>query len=200
MEHGSVATAAGAERGSGSHERGPSEEPEIDAALGRGDHRAALALCARRHGAAVGRLCMAMVGSQSEAEDIVQETLLAAHDSFADFRGDGPIRAWLFAIARRKCARHLERRVRRDSRLRLVHDSSRGEAADELVARRQRADHARAALDAIRPSEREALLLRYVAELSFREIGSALSIDEAAARKRVSRAIARLRDSLGAEK
>ena len=62
--------------------------------------------------------------------------------------------------------------------------------------RRQRAERARAALEQIRPSEREAVVLRYAAELSFREVGEACGIDEAAARKRVSRALARLREAL----
>jgi RNA polymerase sigma-70 factor (ECF subfamily) len=66
--------------------------------------------------------------------------------------------------------------------------------ADELIQARQRAEAARALLREVRPSEREALLLRYVGELSFREVGEACGIDEAAARKRVSRALARLRE------
>ena len=171
-------------------------DQEIAQALASTDHRLALSLCARHHGAAVGRLCMALVGTQAEAEDLAQETLLAAHDAFGDFRGEGSIRAWLFGIARKKCARHLERRVRRESRLRLVHDATRADAADEQFHRRQRAEQARAALEQIRPSEREAVVLRYAAELSFREVGEACGIDEAAARKRVSRALARLRDAL----
>jgi RNA polymerase sigma-70 factor, ECF subfamily len=168
----------------------------IALALEKGERRLALALCAREHGPALGRLCMAMAGSQTEAEDLVQETLLAAHGAFDGWRAEGSIRAWLFAIARKKCARHLERRVRRDSRLRLVHDATRSDGADELLQRRQRAEHARAALEQIRPSEREAVVLRYAGELSFREVGAACGIDEAAARKRVSRALARLRDAL----
>jgi RNA polymerase sigma-70 factor (ECF subfamily) len=171
-------------------------DQEIARALASTDHRLALGLCARHHGAAIGRLCMALLGTQAEAEDLAQETLLAAHGAFGDFRGEGSIRAWLFGIARKKCARHLERRVRRESRLRLVHDATRADAADEQFHRRQRAEQARAALEQIRPSEREAVVLRYAAELSFREVGEACGIDEAAARKRVSRALARLRDAL----
>lgn len=171
-------------------------DPDIARALASKEHRLALGLCAHHHGAALGRLCMALVGTQAEAEDLVQETLLAAHDAFEDFRGEGSIRAWLSGIARKKCARHLERGVRRESRLRLVHDSTRADGADEQFQRRQRAERARAALEQIRPSEREAVVLRYAAELSFREVGEACGIDEAAARKRVSRALARLRDAL----
>jgi RNA polymerase sigma-70 factor (ECF subfamily) len=169
---------------------------EIARALADKQHRIALGLCARHHGAALGRLCMALLGTQAEAEDLTQETLLTAHDAFEDFRAEGSIRAWLFGIARKKCARHLERRVRRESRLRLVHDATKNDGADEQFQRRQRAERARAALEQIRPSEREAVLLRYAAELSFREVGEACGTDEAAARKRVSRARARLRETL----
>jgi RNA polymerase sigma-70 factor (ECF subfamily) len=81
----------------------------------------------------------------------------------------------------------------------LIHDASREDSTDELYALRQRAERARRALDQIRPSEREAVILRYVGELSFREVAIACGIDEPAARKRVSRALARLRETLSHE-
>ncbi len=165
-------------------------------AIAAGDLGTATALCARHYGASLGRLCMAMMSSQAEADDLVQETLLAAHDGFASFRGEGSVAAWLFGIARRKCARQLERRGRHEARLRLVFDADRQPATDELCARRERAERARAALNEVRPSEREALLLRYVAELSYGEVGEACGVDEPAARKRVSRALSNLRSIL----
>jgi len=163
---------------------------EIVAAIQRGDRRGALSLCARRHGAALGRLCMALLGSQTEADDAVQETLLAAHAGFDDFRSDGSLRAWLFGIARRRCARVKERR----GAVRPGTDAADERTADELLDVRRRAERARDLLERVRPTEREALLLRYGAELSFREVGEAAGVDEATARKRVSRALARLRE------
>ena len=71
--------------------------------------------------------------------------------------------------------------------------------AAELALDRERAERARAALGRLKPSEREAVMLRYEAELSFGEVAQAMAIDEAAARKRVSRALARLREDLGRE-
>lgn len=174
------------------------DEEEVVAALARGDRRGALMICARLHGPALGRLCMALTGSQADAEDLAQETLVEAHRALDGWRREGSLRAFLMTIARRKCARHLEKRARRAARLRLVHDESTpiSAEAEKLVLLRQRADRARAALEAVRPSEREALLLRFGAGLSFREVGIACGIDEAAARKRVSRAIARLKETL----
>lgn len=172
----------------------------IEEAIARGDFRLALALCARTYGSPLGRLCLAMTGSQAEAEELVQETLLAAYDAFPQFRGEGSVKAFLYAIARRTCARSIERRARRDARVRLVHDGEgaggcEGDASD-LAARRQLGQRTRRALDALRPSEREALLLRYQAELPFRDVALACGCDEAAARKRVSRALERLRELL----
>src|SRR5690242_11217347 len=159
-------------------------------ALEAGDKRRALTLCMRSHGSAVGRLCMALLGSQAEADDAVQDTFVAAHAAFDGFRGQGSLRAWLFGIARRRCARALERRGTRTDETEARH----APGADELLEARRRAERARALLAEVRPSEREALLLRYVGELSFREVAEACGIDEPAARKRVSRALARLRE------
>jgi RNA polymerase sigma-70 factor (ECF subfamily) len=168
-------------------------DADILQALRDGDRRRALSLCARHHGPALGRLCMALLGSQAEADDAVQETLLAAHASFDGFRGDGSLRAWLYSIARRRCARALERRGAGE---RPVPSREAAAFGEELLETRRRAERARALLAGIRPTEREALLLRYLGELSFREVGEACGIDEAAARKRVSRALARLREAV----
>ncbi|MCS6901714.1 MAG: sigma-70 family RNA polymerase sigma factor [Myxococcales bacterium] len=168
----------------------------IERAIQRGEHREALARCARAYGPALGGLCMAFVGSQAEAEELVQETLLAAHDAFPQYRGEASIRAFLFGIARKVCARAVERRARRDARLHLVQDDLHQQDASEMTATRQRALKAREALTTLKPTEREALLLRYEADLSFREVAEACGCDEAAARKRVSRALMRLRETL----
>ena len=174
----------------------PDPEREVVLALEKQNSRGALELCAQHYGASIGRLCMALVGSQTEAEDLVQETLLAAHDGFGEWRREGGLRSWLFGIARRKCARHLERRTRQSRKLELVPSAPESDSGEALAILRQRAEAARSALSEIRPTEREVLLLRYEAELSFKDVGSACGIDEATARKRVSRALQRLRSSL----
>ncbi len=187
---------------SAAQSEGPQVSPEDQAIIGAiadGRHREALSLCAKQHGAAIGRLCMALTGSSSEADDLTQESLLDAHAGFAGYRAEGSLRAWLLTIARRKCARHIEKSSRQRSRLRLVVDASRTDTTEELVVLRQRAEKARAMLEQVRPSEREALWLRYGSELSFREVGQACGIEEAAARKRVSRALCKLRDVAGSK-
>lgn len=166
-----------------------------------GAYRDAVGLAARQHGEAIGRLCMALLGSQAEAEEATQETLIAAYDAMASYRGEGSVKAWLMGIARRICARRLETRTRQQAKLRLIFDASSGaQLPDDALERQRMAQRVRAALEELRPSEREALVLRYGADLSFREVGQACGIDEAAARKRASRALNRLRAVFAGER
>lgn len=167
-------------------------DAEIIDALARKERERAAQLLVAEHGRAIGRLCMALLGSQSEAEDALQETLVAALDGLEAFRDDGTLRAWLGSIARRRCARRSTERSREHDAKQLLRA---GETSAETGhgERLSMARRARLLLHDVRPTEREALVLRFAAELSFREVGEACGIDEVAARKRVSRGLARLR-------
>lgn len=194
----STSTGPREEGGAAAHGMDGPAHSDIVAAITDGDFDRALTLCVREHGAVLGRLCVAMVGSQNEADDLLQDTLLTAHQSFGTWRGEGTIRGWLCGIARNKCLRHLEKQRRRQGKLRLVQPGERVDPED-VASLRQRASRARAALEQIKPTEREALLLRYVGQLSFSEVAMVCGMDEAAARKRVSRALLRLRSQLADE-
>jgi len=178
----------------------PVAPPEpVGELIAAGQHREAIAECARTYHKVLGRLAMALVGSQADADEVVQETLLRAHRAMPTYRGEGSVKAWLCGIARHVCAHVLETRKRGTNlgdELAVVPGDGASRDAFEL---RRRARALRGALDQLKPSEREALVLRYVADLSHREIAVACGIDEAAARKRISRALARMRSVLPAE-
>lgn len=162
--------------------------------------RDAVDLCARQLGRTVGRLCMGLLGSHAEADEAAQETFLAVALAIGQYRGEGTVRAWVLSIARRTCARRLETRTRLSGRLALVVDARPEHAwPDEDVDARRRGHRVRQALEQLRPSEREVLLLRYESGLGFKEVAQACGVDEATARKRASRALDRLRKLLPIE-
>ncbi len=71
-----------------------------------------------------------------------------------------------------------------------------GDSPSAAVRRDEVRDQVRAALEAMAEQEREVLILRYLEQLSAREVGAVLGIGEAAAKKRALRALRRLRELL----
>lgn len=64
------------------------------------------------HGDVLFRFAKVRVGRSDAAEDLVQETLLAALRGQQQFRGEADERTWLLAILKRKVVDHLRRRQR----------------------------------------------------------------------------------------
>jgi RNA polymerase sigma-70 factor (ECF subfamily) len=147
------------------------------------------------------------------ASDLVQETLLNAHEHFDQFRGgtEVELRAWLRRIFLNKLA-DLRKRYRpggkRDPRLEvpLAGEGSSGDPAGAVPdgatspsGRAMAAEQERAvqqALGRLPPDYRAALLLRIWEGLPFEEVGRALGLSPNAAEKLYARAVRRARREL----
>ena len=66
--------------------------------------------------------CYRILGSTQDAEDMVQETLLAAWRSLESFEGRSSLRAWLYRIATNRCLNALRARSRRPKELQPMAD------------------------------------------------------------------------------
>jgi RNA polymerase sigma-70 factor (ECF subfamily) len=136
------------------------------------------------------------VARPEDAADVVAETFLVAWRRLADVPEEPQTRLWLYAVARRVLANH-----RRGDRRRLALGERLGAELAAWVP-----DHAQAVADRVRyaaalarlsETDREVVLLHAWEELEPREIADVLGISPVAARSRLSRARARLRDALG---
>jgi RNA polymerase sigma-70 factor (ECF subfamily) len=153
------------------------------AAAAEGDN-VAVAELVRRTEQAVWQVC-AVLGSEGEIEDLVQETYLRAVRSLPQFRGDAPVRLWLLSIARRTCADHVRRRQRQRRLLdRLwVEAACHGDAVD--------AGDVSATVDLLRrldPDRREAFALTQLVGLSYEEAATIVGCPIGTIRSRVARA------------
>ena len=59
--------------------------------------------------------CYRILGSLQDAEDMLQETLLAAWRSLAEFQGRASLRTWLYRIATNRCLNLLRSKARKSS-------------------------------------------------------------------------------------
>jgi RNA polymerase sigma factor (sigma-70 family) len=138
------------------------------------------------HGPAVLRFCASQAGGD-RAEDVFQETMIAALRAYAELRDARAIRSWLFSIAARKAIDAHRARARTPE---PVADPEPPPVRDEPVL----GDGAIwRDVRALPPKQREAVALRFVADLSHREIAVVMETSEAAARRNVFEGLARLR-------
>lgn len=112
-------------------------------------------------------------GNQAVAEDVVQETFMAA---VREIRGGAAVReptAWLFGLARHKLFDQFRAEAREERRLSLVWQAPKEDPewqpSEELARERTLA-----ALAVLPASQRHALTLRYLDEMSVPEIATAL--------------------------
>lgn len=143
------------------------------------------------------RLAMWFERDRAEAEDLVQETLRQALESFHRYTLGTNCRAWLISILR-----HLRNnRLRARSRSPLVDDPDDRLAGTVAftppIPDRLTDDDILAALDAVPSQYQEVILLSDVEELSYKEIAATLDIPIGTVMSRLHRGRALLRQALG---
>jgi RNA polymerase sigma factor (sigma-70 family) len=137
------------------------------------------------HAAGVHRYLVAAVGV-NDAADVFQETFLAALRAYPDLRSTANLRGWLFTIARNKALDHHRRQARRPIPVALVRDAIQFDAVEPTHP----------VWDAVRAlpeRQRQAVLLRYAADLPYVEVGAVMGVSEVAARQHASTAVRALR-------
>ncbi len=143
------------------------------------------------YGTMVMRVCRAVLGSDDAAEDAWSETFISALRAYPDLRPDSDVRAWLVTIAHRKAIDQI--RVRNRAPL-PSGDRLDVPAADEAITDQAVIDtDLRTALNRLPTKQRHAVAYRYLADLSYAEIGRLLDCSEAAARRSAADGIAALR-------
>lgn len=146
-----------------------------------------------REGPRVWRLVHRLCGDYDVAQDVTQETFLAAFRKIGRYGGTGSLRGWLCRIAL-NLLRDGERTRRRraDTLARFPGD----EAADARTAEPFVQRRVHAAVDGLGEKLRTVLLMHDVEEYTHEEIAEALGIAAGSSRARLSRARALLRTAL----
>ncbi|MEO0324666.1 MAG: RNA polymerase sigma factor [Myxococcota bacterium] len=160
----------------------------------------------RRHGGALRRFAAGLVGPD-DADDALQQGLVAAFRGAASFRGDAKARTWLFTVVRNASLRHRRRESRHahesvpddDALLDLGLAAGWGADPEQLAARAEERALLARALARLPERDREVVMLRDVEGLAGPETAEVLGLAEAAMKSRLHRARLRLAVALRAE-
>lgn len=131
------------------------------------------------------RFCCKFLDDSFAAEDVTQETFLAAFEHHRELRQPENFRAYLFTIARRRCLNHLRKHGREEE---LDHSFVDGEALDERYEHAAEIEQIQQSIAGLPPDYREVILLREYEDLSYAEIAEVLSCSEAAVKARLFKA------------
>ena len=137
------------------------------------------------------------------AEDVTAQVFLNALSSLHSFReqAEAPgssFRVWLFQIARNALSNE-RRRVRRhpEAPIELALDFASGDDVAAEALDREQLNRAWQHIDKLPTERRQALLLRFVEEMSTREIGEVLGRSEGATRVLIHRALSTVASQIG---
>jgi len=178
------------------------EDPDLVAATGAGREAALEVLYDRYH-----RQCFALslriLGSESDAEEAVQETFVRVWRSAPQYDSSrAGVASWVLSIARNLCIDELRRRRRRAPQLPSFDealDLPGSERTDLDAERAVIGGQVRAALHSLPADQRRSIELVYFHGLSSQEVGTMLRVPPPTVRSRLRLGLLKLGSILKAE-
>jgi RNA polymerase sigma-70 factor (ECF subfamily) len=144
------------------------------------------------------RLAFSLLGDRDSADDVVQETWIAAVQTRPD--ANQPLRPWLARVLRNRAATHRRdhaRRAARHDRAAEVVGQTTSDASPETLLGRMQVQRVLAELITALPEPaRQTVLLRYYEGLDSQQIGAIMGVPAGTVRGRLKQAIDQLRDDL----
>jgi RNA polymerase sigma-70 factor (ECF subfamily) len=179
------------------HDEGVDDRALVDAVLA-GD-RQAFGHLVERETRSVYRACLRILGRPHDAEDVTQESFVAAYRAIRTYRGEGSLRAWLLRIATRQSFRRLSQR-RATVDLDAIPAPRLADASSEptrVVIDLESRRAVQNAVAALPEPYREVVALRFFADLSLAEVADATGRPINTVKTHLRRGLERLRPTLG---
>ena len=184
--------------GAGTARRLDAESELIDRCL-RGEQGAWDDLI-RQYSRRVYALCYRFTNRENDAQDLTQEVFLRVFRTLGSFRaGEGCFGVWLTRLTRNLLVDHYRRTKHErvtdalEDKLAILEERTAQSArTDGLVAGREAGELLQVALQKLSPELREAVILRDLQEMEYREIAQVLDIPEGTVKSRLNRGRAEL--------
>lgn len=151
-----------------------------------------------RYASSIVSLAYRMVGERADAEDLAQETFLAAFKALPTFRADSRFSTWLYRIAMNKCKDWLRARRAGQGSVESETEEAWAELAvdqvtpERTLTQKQVADHLEHAIQKLPPLYREAFVLKHVEGLDYEEMEQIVGVNRDTLKMRVYKARTRL--------
>ncbi len=154
--------------------------------------RVALERLYRRHAPWIAGRLSTLTSSRDLAEETLQDTFLSAWRGAPHYRGEGPVGAWLWGIARRRLVSLARRRPGALPAEREIEPPG----PEEIVISHEDAAHVRLAVARLPVDQRAAIQAVVFEGRSVAEAAASLGVAEGTIKSRLHRARLRIREEL----
>ena len=151
-------------------------------------------------------LALRFTGDRETAEDLAQEAFVRAWQGLGGFQGESSFSTWVYRLTVNVCIDYLRKKTRRGAVEQAVSlDDISGPRAEPVdweqdpqrrLERSERGQALARGLARLPDWQRQALVLRELSGLSYREIGEKLGLDLGTVKSRIARARLNLREIL----
>ena len=157
-----------------------------------------------RHVDAIYRYVLLRVPTQEQAEDITEDVFLRAWQNLGQFRPERPILHWLYRIAHNRVVDEHRRKAQHNASLDAMNEAGQQFASSQPDPLRTAISHEeignlRTAMSTMKDDEQTLLTLRFIENMSFRDIANILGKSEGACRVLQHRALKKLAQKLQAK-
>jgi RNA polymerase sigma-70 factor (ECF subfamily) len=154
------------------------------------------------HSAAIFAYLWRLLRDPADAEDCLQDTFLRAYRAYGRLDGHPSPQAWLYRIATNVARTRLKQRGREAVRTAALDPElvAAGPGPAEQAGQTALLAAVAAAVDALPPHQRAALILRQYQGLSYQQVAAVLDCTAEAARANVYQALKKLRMEVGGQK
>lgn len=143
------------------------------------------------------RLALRLCGSEADADEAAQDAFLAAWRGLPNFRGESRFSTWLYQLATHAAIDLLRREKRHAAGdIGEVDTPDSAPSPQQQAERNEQRQAVRDAVLQLPPEQRQVVVLRFMEELSYEEIGAALHLPVGTVKSRLNRAKAALREIL----
>jgi RNA polymerase sigma-70 factor, ECF subfamily len=171
------------------------DDIHLVSAAQRGD-LIAFELLVRRYGTPAYRIALRLLGNPTDAEDVMQDSLLQAWQALPKLRDRRFFSTWLYRIVTNRCLNVIRSRRATEVLPNEIEDETR--RANHVTEARRQLQALRRAIMRLTPEQRAPFVLRELEGLSYEEIAEVLGTTVPAVKGRLHRARLALLEAIGA--
>lgn len=141
-----------------------------------------------------------MTKNPQDAQDLVQDAFIKVYRNLEKYDGSGPFAGWLYRIAINHCMD--EFRKKRYSTVQVEIDESKvvnREHPEVVFLKKEKSRQLERLITTLPEDERLTILLRYVNEMSYEEIGEVMDMPLSTVRNKLHRAKKKMRETVKRE-